>query len=253
MHFGDVIAATKSIASAYERMFETELQASQTFLSKHFCSNCGITQFSVIITCDRCTSRFCSESCKETSLKQFHSIECQILLSRQVNDRIIPEYIIALRMTFKYYSAGLKVPSKPTSCFNWTDGGKTLKDELIAINGFRSVYGTVRRDQLSSVKGFLKSIPEYINIKDKKSFWKMYDSIVTKLFNNIVESSNRTVAYKIVIGNTGVIDNIDCLHGLFEHSCKPNVVVFRPPHLNENYYILLENVKAGQNLNIAYE
>lgn len=234
-------------------MFDTELQGSQTFLSKHFCSNCGITQFSVIITCDRCTSRFCSEVCKEISLKQFHNIECQLHLSKQVKARIIPEYIIALRMTFKYYSVGLRVPSKATSCFDWTDGGESLKDELTAINGFRSINGSVKKSELSSVKEILKSIPEYINIKDKKLFWKLYDKIVLRIFDNIVENSNRNVTYKVPLGNIGVIDNIDWLHGLFEHSCKPNVVVFRSPHLNENYYVLLENVKAGEKLSIAYE
>lgn len=49
------------------------------------------------------------------------------------------------------------------------------------------------------------------------------------------------------------ISYIDWLHGLFEHSCKPKVVVFRLPHVNRNYYMLLKDVKSGDKLDIAYE
>lgn len=247
MNFGDVIAVTKSIASAYEKMFEI-VSGSAQLLSKHFCSNCGITQFSVIQTCDHCISRFCSDSCKETSIRDYHSLECQLLLSGYLRHHLEPDYWLALRMAFKYHSAGLEAPSEPTSCFDWTDGGESMKDELAAINGFRDINENTK-DFLS----FLTLLPEYKKIKDKDSFWKLHKTISLKIANNMVDSSNRAVVYRVTFANVGVVANIDWLHGLFEHSCKPNVIVFRPPHLNEHYYVLLDNVKAGEKLNIAYE
>ncbi|KAL5292353.1 hypothetical protein ACFFRR_011261 [Megaselia abdita] len=74
-----------------------------------------------------------------------------------------------------------------------------------------------------------------------------------KIDNHLIDSSNLPLVERLWTKDHGAVANLDWLHGLFKHSCKPNVVVFRPPHLNENYYLLLTNVKSGEELSIAYQ
>lgn len=46
--------------------------------------------------------------------------------------------------------------------------------------------------------------------------------------------------------------SIDWFHGLLNHSCKPNVIAIHDPFKRKMYYVLIENVQAGEELTISY-
>lgn len=267
MKLGDVVAITEAFQVGVDEKMVNGLNLnskSETFImSAHFCYNCGISSFDVIYTCDTCVSmEFCSEFCKKTYYDDFHKIECNAF-NYWVNSYEV-EKINALRLTFRFLNAGVNIDQEYSSCFDWTHRGVSLEDKAKSVLGFKDSklnfdLAFLVTKRAMGLRDALRRKPDYQRIiarlkgDGESVFWNLYGQIFKKM--QIGSFYGPAFSYLVTFKSKPVEEYgsfVDWLHGMFNHSCRPNVIVYRPKHINKNFYVLLEDVKAGQELTIAY-
>uniref|UniRef100_T1GKI0 SET domain-containing protein n=1 Tax=Megaselia scalaris TaxID=36166 RepID=T1GKI0_MEGSC len=147
-------------------------------------------------------------------------------------------------------------PSKSTSCFDWTEKGKSEQDVYNAILGFKLSRNNekCKEDFLAAnefIKFALSRIPAYrAFIKNERKIYEIFKKVYSHILGHRFFNSN----YPLYDHEKTMdfVYMVDWIHGLFKHSCKPNVAIHRSPNSNKNRYILLTDVKAGEPLYIAY-
>lgn len=264
MKFGDVIAVTESIQVGLDHKLGSDL----TFLpvdsgnsADHFCYNCGVTTFYVSFPCDTCSIvQFCSEACKTENMEAFHRIECDNINYFQFQYEV--EKILAIRLAFRFLKSRVDLPQPYTSCFDWTDKGTTLSDKIKSVLGFRDRVVTfddafLLTKRMMGAHDIIREKPEYKdvvdNIKDgSKKLWDLYGRIYRKMGSGSFLNNMTDVMHRQSKNALDFTTNVDWLHGLIKHSCAANVMVYRPKHANKNFYVLLDDIKAGQELTIGY-
>lgn len=167
-----------------------------------------------------------------------------------------------MKLAYKFLKAEVDTNVSYTSCFDWKDKGASLSDQAKSIMGFRD--SIVRFDdaflltkRALGLRDMIRRNKDYKNFVGQikggeEAFWDLYGQIYKKMssgsfYNNYCEAmrneSDNIQHYQIYL---------DWLHGMFKHSCFSNVMVFSPNHSNKNYYILIDDVKAGEELTIGY-
>lgn len=260
MKYGDIIAITESIQVGVDEKLGNDLGFLCYSAFGHFCYNCGIKTYYVAFPCDSCSFiQFCSESCKSENMAALHSLECENIHYCQFQFEV--EKILAIRLAYRFLKAGIEAPPAYTSCFDWTEKGATLADKAKSILGFRDSVVSfddafLVTKRTIGLRDMFREKQEYKDLVDspdkERKLWDLYGKIYRKMgsgsfFNNMTEVM-QTESRNILDYTT----NVDWLHGLLKHSCLANVMVFRPKHSNKNFYILMDDVKAGQELNISY-
>ncbi|KAL5291147.1 hypothetical protein ACFFRR_010513 [Megaselia abdita] len=263
LKYGDVIAVTESFQVALDKHLAMEVNPETAYAKNiHFCYNCGVCSFDVIYPCDNCAIiQFCSETCKTEYSESVHDFECECF--KYWTDQYEVENLLALLWTYRFLNAVIDVSQEFTSCFDWTDGGQTLNDRAKCLLGskqslitfeiaFRLTKRTLGlRDVLRTKTEYKELISRYGG--DETIFWDLYGKIYRKVkIGSFYNDFRKIVQTEKTKDLTEYASYVDTLHGIFNHSCRPNVFVFRPKHVNKNFYIIGEDVKAGQELTISY-
>lgn len=255
MKYGDVIAVTEAIQVSLGRTYYIQEHGSY-----HFCYNCGITSFPFVIPCDTCcVIRFCSEACKEANMV-FHVLECEDI--NYCHSLFEPEVLLTLRLTYRFLNVGMDFSKTKHSSFDSMTKDKALKNLAKVIFEFKDsdidfdeAFKLAKR--CVGLRDMFRPKKEYKNLISRfddgeKVFWNMFGRIHKKVVTgsfcyNYIEFMQNIPGKFIDYGS-----HVDWFHGMFQHSCLPNVLVYRPKHTNKNFYVLLENVKAGDQLTISY-
>ncbi|KAL5284889.1 hypothetical protein ACFFRR_006920 [Megaselia abdita] len=241
LKMGDVIAVTKPFLRAMEQT-----------PSKNTCSNCWKDMIETnIAVCDNCVCvMYCSEECKSENL-EFHKLICGIRI-------IMEQELMALEFAFKVISKGIDIDkdefkkSKITCC-DWKE------------NNFENQVRSVISLKTESFMTYSKSLAmnHFFMLLEKMKKTKAFKNLVSKLENG--EELFFKTYWKIfgVISANSITSHTsleqDCstffefLMGLFNHSCVPNVFIFRNKQSDFAHYVLLEDVKLGDELFIAFE
>lgn len=171
------------------------------------------------------------------------------------NDLINVE-LMALKLTFKVFTAGIDIEKEEWlfTCFDL--GEKSFENEVRVVFSMKTG---------ADLRAYTKLIMlnSYFLLLDKLRTRKVFNNLVSK-FEDGEALFFRTYwkAFKII--STNSIDSnasfdvdlcgcFDLLTGFFNHSCVPNVFIYRNQKSDVVHYVLLNDVKAGEELFIAYE
>lgn len=240
LKYGDIIAMTRSSCFFVDAL-----------LNRQFCNHCG-DRTSVKIPCDFCYCTF-GESCKALAMEGFHGMECESIPDFLFCiDKDILKYT-ALKFAFKAMNmenfANIDEVPKNFTCFDWKHGDE--KNDMMILKTILNM-----KQANLTFKQMFTLVSYYMTLLDRnkhnerfQAFIRKFDNGEKGLFDMFCKS------YLVIKRNYFVTDyttHIDWLHGLFQRSCKPNVLVVHDSKVGTNNYLVLDDIAAGDKLTIAY-
>lgn len=236
---GDIVAITKSFSISHEHIFR-----------RQFCNNCGDRTSGVKIPCDFCsTTLFCGEACKNQAMQGFHGIECESITDLMLSIDNDGFKYLAFKFAFKAMNIEKFAETSNFTCFDWKEGDE--KDDGIVLKTILSMKeANLTYRQIFKLVTYFRTIMETLKPNQKfQDFITRVDGGENKLFDMFAKSY-------LVISQCGFFTdftlNIDWLHGIIQHSCKPNVMIVRDSKLGTNNYIVIDDIAAGGKLTISY-
>lgn len=220
----------------------------------HSCEHCRAQTIETgVVSCDRCPfALYCSQDCKSDD-KLFHSFICCEVYVIALRDEFM-----ALKFTVKMLSNGIDIRKnnfkKPqVTCFDWNSG--TLEERVESLCATRTIripdqkkfsvlvmyFGFLNRMKESS--SFRAFLDRFYNGEELffKTYWKSFQIIYS--FSKTLDISNEKYLESIYV---------DLLTGFFNHNCVPNVIECRNALTGETHYTIIENIKAGDQIFIAF-
>lgn len=252
LKIGDIVAITKSFlrgpreANDYVRCnncwmdVSAALEVYPAFTGVYSCANCVY-------------SLYCSSKCELEDL-EFHRIICKD--AYRVLTTFTRYEIMAMKFAVTVLSRGIDIRQEEfqnytTNCFNWKDGN--FEDRVKA-------FCALKTNRIEKTKGILIT---YFAILDQLKKSESIQSLFSK-FEDGEELFFKTFwkGYQVAHSNSISLEkcseivwettHVDLLFGSFNHQCIPNVFVFRHANSYKNHYVVLDPVKAGEELFVAY-
>ncbi|KAL5284949.1 hypothetical protein ACFFRR_006955 [Megaselia abdita] len=242
MKFGNIIAVTNPIIIG-------EATKRSDYIT---CRNCWKTMTDTdIAVCDNCVIViYCSEKCKIQNA-EFHRLICY------ENDLINNE-IMALELAFKIFSEEIDIGTEEfenskVTPFDWDENN--LKNQVKSILSMKTEPWTnsytkfimlnsyfLFLEKMKKVEAFTILLQKFENAEELfyKTYWKSLELIMV---NSITSDS---------AWEEEVCTFFDSIMGHFNHSCVPNVLIYRDQKSDFAHYVLLEEVKPGEELFIAF-
>lgn len=238
---GDIVAAIKPFTTISKPTFRRQT-----------CTYCGKRSALNRLPCEHCVHvTFCDENCKELGMsKGIHTIECDLFLNGFLLQESDMHFALKFALDALAGTKGdLQVNDPSFTCFDWKDNDlddtkntvkailnmKTIKlglPKMVEVTlGFNLLLDTLRRmevfnELVSRFKGGEKLFTE--------TFFKAY---------RILKFNGIHTDYKLTI---------DGFYGNLTHSCKPNLVVLQHPRFATNVYVVLQEIKVGEQLTVAF-
>lgn len=218
------------------------------------CENCRVQTIETgVVPCDKCPfALYCSQDCKSDD-QLFHSFICSDVYNIALRDEFM-----ALKFTVKMISNGIDIRKnnfkKPqVTCFDWTSG--TLDERVESLCASRTIRITNQKkfSVLVMYFGFLNRMKEstafraflngFYNGEELffKTYWKSFQIIYS--FSKTLDISKEKYLESVYV---------DLLTGFFNHHCVPNVIECRNPLTGETHYAIIEKIKAGDQIFIAF-
>lgn len=245
LKMGDVIAVTNPIVNGCNRRADYNT-----------CSNCWKKMSDTdIFACEGCVHIvYCSSKCKMENF-EFHKIVCYS------NDLIFIE-LMALDFAFKVLSAGFNIDSEEfqnsnITCFDWegenfknqtkvafsmkTGADWDLYSKFIMLNSYFLLLKKLKKNDVfnSLISNFENGEALFF-----KTYWKAF---------KVIKVNSISPETALVLEEDLTITSFDVLMGHFNHSCAPNVYIFRNDKSDVSHYMVLDDVKSGEELFISYE
>lgn len=246
MKMGDVIAVTKP--------FIIGGRPKRDYIS---CNNCWKEMSgSDIFVCGKCTFViYCSEKCKAENI-DFHEMICDRVY---VHADLTNVEMMAMKLAYKVFSNGIDMGKEEfqkcnTTSFDW--------DQETIENQVKTVFSMKTGSDWKPFTNFIM-LNSYSFVLEQLKKTSVFNELVSK-FENGEELFFKTYwkAFEIISANSITSDTafsldlsiyFDLIMGFFNHSCAPNVFIFRDGKSDYAHYVLLNDVKSGDELCIAYE
>lgn len=252
LKIGDIVAITKSFIKGPWEVNDYVR-----------CNNCWMDAsaalevypaFTGIHTCDNCVySLYCSAKCKAED-SRFHSIICKD--AYRVWTTFSKYGIMAMKFAFEVLSRGIDIREKEyqNSSTNFFDWKKCDFEERL------KVFCSLKTNRVENTKGILITFFAILEQLKKsgpiKEFFSKFDDGEELFFRTFWKGYQVAHSNSISLEKCSEIvwetTHVDLLFGSFNHQCIPNVFVFRHFNSYKNHYVVLEKVKAGEELFVAY-
>lgn len=244
---GDIIAITEPI-----------MRSKNVVLTSN-CKNClkDLFQTGGVISCEKCTNCiYCCLKCKDDD-KDFHDFVCQHI-NRFIS--FLPPYeMMAFKFAFNIISKGVDIRSKEfieskTNCLNWSED--TFENKMKALSSLKLYsFGSKIKLHITITKWWimLEYLKKNSSMESLLSKFKNGEELFFQAYFKclqIIVCKKPTLEY--FCEKSSDVAHYDLFYGLFNHSCAPNVLLYRHPNSDKTHYVIMEDVKPGQQLFVPF-
>lgn len=251
IRFGEGVFAKQDLKSGHIIANTRLVIYGPTKKESYLCENCHINTIETgIVPCELCTNViYCSSKCKAEDF-ELHLFLCNNVF---VGDRLSIFQYKSLKFALKTLLKGIDI----------------TKDEMKSTLSFEASFENQIKLMNSMKMCFLRN---HVKFDAFLNFFVILDHLkrthghrlltIFRNFENGEELFFKTYwkGYQVAYINSkksespDVIEtsSFDYLLGLLSHSCTPNVVFFRRLDTGQDCYLMVRDVKAGEELTFAY-